>query len=117
MAIKIRDTNEYRIIDLFDNKMSDGLILEIEEAVGNAGEKRRIALNLLNLVSVTNNFIELLQRNRKKIALFNICPDTYSLLFITDSDKYTDLFTTEYDFIVNRRSLINRNLRLLTAAL
>lgn len=43
-----------------------------------------------------------------KAGFFNIQSDIFSLFILMDIDKKAELYTTEEDFVTNRRRLLNR---------
>lgn len=51
--------------------------------------------------------------NKKNINLFNIPINVFAIINLMNLDKKIKLFSSELDFIENKRQLINRNFQLI----
>ena len=69
-----------------------------------------IAINLDYVSDCTIEFIEALKNvaKTKKIGIFNIPSDVFTLFNIMNIDKSIALYTSELDYEENRHQLINR---------
>lgn len=74
-------------------------------------ETRNVAIDLQYVQDCTIDFINILKliSENKKIGIFNIPSDIFTLFNVMDMDKKANLFVNELDFIENQRQLINRN--------
>lgn len=87
---------------------SERLLKKISE------DDREIAIDLQYVENCTVDFIEIIKRIScsKKIGIFNIPSDIFTLLNVMNVDKICRLFVSELDFLENKRQLINRKLSL-----
>ena len=75
-------------------------------------DNRDIAIDLQYVDNCTIDFIETIKSisTSKKIGIFNISSDIFTLLNIMDIDKICKIFVSELDFIEDKRQIINRKL-------
>ena len=65
-----------------------------------------IGIDLNYVEDCTIDFLEL--ASKLHLRFFNIPSDIFSLFIIMDIDKTSELYTTEEDFVTNRRRLLDR---------
>lgn len=116
--MNIRDVEKTAIVDIAGNAMSQSELELIQELFEQKASGCRIAINLKNVDYITDDFIKLLKRyaNEKKLSLFGLNNDIYLMLFITQSDKYADIYLNEQDFMQNKNIIVHRRLKLLKSA-
>ena len=75
-------------------------------------DKRNVAIDLQYVENCSIDFIESIKNiaKSKKIGIFNISSDIFTILNIMNIDKICQLFVSELDFTENKRQLINRKL-------
>lgn len=112
MTIKIRDVEKHCIIDIYEREISDKVLCELREALLSVSAGSRISINLLNINTVGNNFLEFLTKSPNTISLFNLSMNICILFFVLHYDKVCDLYMSENDFILGKRRIVNRRLRL-----
>lgn len=73
-------------------------------------ESRNIAIDLQYTQDCTIDFINTIKEvsKDKKIGIFNIPSDIFTLFNVMGIDKISNLFVSELDFVENQRQLINR---------
>jgi len=73
-------------------------------------EKRAVAIDLEYTSECSIEFINMIKEVAadKKIGIFNIPSDIFSLFNVMGVDKFAQLFVSEMDFEENQRQLINR---------
>lgn len=67
---------------------------------------KNIGFNMNYVEDCTIEFLQFAQS--LNAGFFNIQSDIFSLFIIMDIDKAAKLYTTEEDFVTNRRMLLNR---------
>ena len=70
-----------------------------------------IGLDLSYVKDCTPDFINCII-NFDNISLFNVPSDIFSILIAMNLDKCLNIFTSELDFLENKKRLINRKLAL-----
>ena len=110
--MEIRENNNICIYAPLNSQLgeyeSERLLKEISK------DNREIAIDLQYVENCSIDFIEAIKKisNSKKIGIFNISSDIFTLLNIMNIDKISRLFVCELDFVENKRQLINRKLSL-----
>ena len=105
--MEIRENDTLCIITPIQNELSDYKVRRIVERISK--EKRKVSIDLSNVQSCSNFFIESLAKlQNKNLSIFNINSDIFVLFNIMNIDKTIKLFVSELDFEENARQLINR---------
>ena len=75
-------------------------------------DDREIAIDLQYVERCSIEFIETIRNisDSKKIGIFNIPSDIFTLLNIMNIDKISKIFVSELDFLEDKRQIINRKL-------
>ena len=73
-------------------------------------EAREVAIDLQYVEDCTIDFIDFIRKisTTRKVGIFNIPADIFTLINIMGIDKITNIFVNELDFEQNQRQLINR---------
>ena len=116
--MKTKDVNGVCLVDIEGNAISPADVTSLWHIYAHKGAKKRIGINLKNVVAVKQDFFDFLVRtaNKEKISLFNISNDVYLMLFISRFDKYVDMYLDERDFIAAKNNIVYRRLKLLKSA-
>lgn len=106
--MEIRENNINCIYTPLSRQLNKNESIRLFENINN--DTRNIAIDLQYVEDCTIDFINMLKiiSKNKKIGVFNIPSDIFTLFNIMEIDKITNLFTSELDFIENQRQLINR---------
>ncbi len=92
---------------LLDEREVKRLNLEINEY-----QNFKIGLDLSFVENCNIDFIKSIN-NKKNINLFNIPINIFSLINLMNLDKKIGLYSSELDFIENKRQLLNRKFHLI----
>lgn len=113
-----KDVNGVCLVGIEGNTISQADISALEHLYEQKGLKKRIGIDLKNVVSVKHDFFEFLINvaNKEKVSLYNIPNDIYLMLFVSKYDKHVDMYLDERDFISAKNSIVYRRLKLLKSA-
>lgn len=116
--MKIRDVDKICIVDIAGTKISESNLKKLKKILAQRVSLMRIGINLKGVISVNHDFLDFLRESsfKQRLSLFNACNDVYLLLFVSQTDKYVDIYLDENDFINNKRLIIYRRLKLLKSA-
>ncbi len=95
--MKTKDVNGVCLVDIEENAISPADITALKHICVRKGLKKRIGINLKNVVAVKHDFLEFLMSvaNKEKISLFNIPNEIYLMLFVSRYDQYVDMYLDE----------------------
>lgn len=116
--MKTKDVNGVCLVDIEENAISPAVIAYLRQIYAQKGLKKRIGINLKNVVAVKHDFFDFLMSvsEKEKFSLFNIPNDIYLMLFVSRYDKYVDMYLDERDFICAKNGIVYRRLKLLKTA-
>ena len=105
--MEIRENDTLCVIAPIQNELNDYKVKRIIDRINK--ETRKVSIDLSNVDSCSNFFIEsLIKLKDKDISIFNINSDIFVLFNLLNIDKTVKLFVSELDFEENTRQLINR---------
>ena len=105
--MEIRENDKLCIIAPIQDELSDYKVKKIVDRINK--ETRKVSIDLSNVQSCSNCFIESLAKlQNKNLSIFNINSDIFVLFNIMNIDKTIKLFVSELDFEEDTRRLINR---------
>lgn len=78
--------------------------------------RKNIAINMKNIDSVSGEFFIVLKKLSKyNLSLYNVGLNVSLLLELTNTGKSVKIFANEFDFIEEKRLLVNRKLKVVPA--
>jgi anti-anti-sigma regulatory factor len=105
--MEIRENDTLCVIAPIQNELSDYKVKRIIDRINR--ETRKVSIDLSNVDSCSNFFIESLTKLKDKdLSIFNINSDIFVLFNLMNIDKTLKLFVSELDFEEDARRLINR---------
>lgn len=116
--MKIRDVDKVCIVNIEGNSISQSDLIELKDIFKKKASKKRIGINLENVMNINHSFIDFLQECsfKQKLSLFNLNNETYLCLFICKTDNYVNIYINGSDFFEDKHSIIYRRLKLLKSA-
>lgn len=116
--MNIRDINDVCIVDMTKDVISQTDVQKLRKLYKKTNGSKRIGINLSNINSIDYDFLEFIQETsiKDKLSAFNVNSDIYLQLFVLKKDTNINLYLDEYDFCNNRRTIVNRKLKLLKTA-
>ncbi len=116
--MRIRDVDGVCIADIEKNVVSQSELEKIKRIFKNKSARKRIGLNLQNVSFLDYDFIHFLKEAslKHKISIFNANTDVYLFLFISQADKYVNIYIDCNDFISDKNSVVYRRFKLLKSA-
>lgn len=93
---------------IFSQKAVD----EVTNLINNKPQSKNIAIDMGNVCSITDKFLELINNTDEKLILLNTPADIMVVLNLTNSDKNVKLFTNNIDLEEDKRELRNRKFSL-----
>ena len=116
--MKIRDVDGVCIADIEKNVVSQSELEKLKQLFKRKSARKRIGINLRNVSFLDYDFIHFLKKAslKHKISLFNANTDIYLFLFVSQADKYVNIYLDCSDFISDKNSVVYRRLKLLKSA-
>ena len=116
--MEIKDVNKVCIIDIEGTTISKADIMELTTLITKKGFKKRVGINMQNILSINHDFIEFISSApaRNRISLFNVKNDVFLMLFVLKQDKNISLYLDQNDFAEDTNAIFYRRLRLVKAA-
>lgn len=103
--MEIQTTQKHCILTPLSPKLDSYQVLRLEEEIKNHSGLT-VGIDLSFVEDCTIEFLEALESMRA--GIFNIPANIFLLINIMNLDKTTALYTTEEDFILDKRRLLNR---------
>jgi len=109
MDVSFTENSQGCILKLHSN-ISFESIFKLETLLEKFPQSKPIALNLQEVDYICIEFLELLKRTsrNRKISLINLQAELFVLLNLTKYDKFAHIFLNDFDFIQQKRALLNR---------
>ncbi len=109
----VRDDFKNLIISFETQSVTRDTVSHIRDFVLEINSAKRIGIDLKGVTYMQNDFFVMLKEisKIKKISLFNISADLNLVLFLTNYNGYTRLYSNESDFKENKRELVKRNFK------
>ena len=87
----------------------------LSEKLSKISEDTDVAIDMRQVEDIDNTFLHFLkcQVKNRKLHLINLSSEAFTLLNLTFSDKLVKIYLNDFDFISNRRELINRRFTLI----
>lgn len=116
--MKIKDVDKVCIVDIAGNAISKADLIELKKLFEKKAFKKRIGINMKNVLEIEHNFLEFLERcsNKQKLSVYNVNNEVYLMLFILRYDKYVNIYLNEEDFYNDKKCIVYRRLKLLKKA-
>lgn len=116
--MNIRDVDNVCIVDIAGNALSQADIKKLRKIYREKSESKRIGIDFTQLKAVEPEFFALVKEaaNYRKISVFNADSNVYLQLFVSNADKYLNLYLNESDFVDDKRSIVKRRLKVLKTA-
>ncbi len=116
--MKIRDVDGVCIVDIEKNVVSQSELKKIRQCFKDKSAQKRIGINLDNVSFLDYDFINFLKEAslKQKISIFNANTDIYLFLFISQADKYANIYLDSADFIADKNLVVYRRFKLLKSA-
>ena len=89
---------------IFSQKAID----EVTNLLNKQPRNKDIAIDMSNILSISDKFLDLINKSEEKIILLNTPADIMVILNLTNSDKNVKLFTNNIDLEEDKRELRNR---------
>ena len=103
--MEIRTSQKYCIVTPLTPKMDYRETLRLFEEIQNFPNKI-VGIDLSFVEDCTIEFVDAIKNS--KAGIFNIQADVFLIFNLLKIDKCVNLFSSEYDFIHNKRRLLNR---------
>ncbi len=116
--MRIRDVDRVCIVDIAGKAVSQSELIKLKKLFKDKASKMRIGINLENVSSIDYDFISFLQECafKQKLSICSLKTDVYLFLFVSKADRYVDIYLNEDDLCQEKRSIVNRRLKLLKSA-
>lgn len=110
MKFTCKDGSNSCILKLHSNFLTFELLFELEKLLDDFSESKAIVLNLDEVAFVCSDFLEFLKKisSSRKISLTCLHSEILVLLNLTEYDKFVSIFLTDFDFLQQKRELLNR---------
>ena len=93
---------------IFSQKAVD----EVTDLINKNPLSKDIAIDMGNVCSISDKFLEMINTAENKFTLLNTPADILVIINLTNSDKNVKLFTTNIDLEEDKRELRNRKFSL-----
>lgn len=99
------------IFKLHSNNLTFEQVFMLKNILNDYPLNKPVALNLNNVDCVCMEFLELLKEtsNNRPLSLTSLQSEILVLLNLTKYDKFSPVFLNDFDFLEQKRALINRN--------
>lgn len=116
--MKIKDVDKVCIVDIAGNAISKSDLIELKKIFEKKVLKKRIGINLKNVLNTGHEFLDFLEQccEKQKLSVFNVNNEVYLMLFILKYDKYVNIYLNEEDFYSDKKCIVYRRLKLLKKA-
>lgn len=111
--MNIRDVDDVCIVDTAGKALSQSDMTKLRKIYKEKATTRRVGLDFTGIKSVEPEFFAFVKdvAERNKISLFNADSSIYLQLFVSQIDRYLNIYLNESDFCENKRSIVKRRLR------
>lgn len=116
--MNIRDVDNVCIVDISGNDLSQADITKLRKLYKEKSVSTRIGIDFAQIKSVEPEFFALVKEaaGQKKLSVFNADSSVYLQLFVSQADRYLNLYLNERDFLEDKRSIVKRRLKVLKTA-
>lgn len=116
--MKIKDVDKVCIVGIAGKAILKSDLIKLKKLFRLKNASTRIGINLGNITATNTDFLELLKETsfERKISVFNVKHEIYLTLFISQYDRFVDIYINEDDFIKEKRCIVYRRLKLLKSA-
>lgn len=113
--MKIKDVDKVCVVDIAGNAISKQDLIELKKLFNQKAFKKRIGINLKNILEIDNEFLEFLEESgkKRKLSVYNVNNDVYLMLFVLRYEQYVDIYLNEEDFFSDKNCIVYRRLKLL----
>ena len=113
--MKIKDVDKVCVVDIAGNAISKQDLIELKKLFNQKALKKRIGINLKNILEIDNEFLEFLEESgkKRKLSVYNVNNDVYLMLFVLRYEQYVDIYLNEEDFFSDKNCIVYRRLKLL----
>ena len=93
---------------IFSQKAVD----EVTDLIKNKPLSKNIAIDMSNVYSISDKFLEMINNSSERLILLNTPADIMVILNLTNSDKNVKLFANNIDLEEDKREIRNRKFSL-----
>ena len=114
MQFSIKENAKKCIIKIHAVDLSAETIFRVKKLMRRVSPQKAIALNLEKIESITPEFLSFIKlcERKQKLSLTETPCEVFAILNLTQYAKFVNMFLTDKDFYEHKRTLIERNFKL-----